>query len=65
MNIFENIFNMIMNVKEKANNNIKGTINIVLFCDYHNIVWFNDGVSVAKSKATITLDEKKSIISYV
>ena len=56
---------MIMNVKEKANNNIKGTINIVLFCDYHNIVWFNDGVSVAKSKATITLDEKKSIISYV
>jgi hypothetical protein len=59
MNVFENIFNMIMDVKEKIKNNIKATINIVLFYDYHDIVLFNDGVRVGKPKATFTLDKKK------
>jgi hypothetical protein len=33
-NVFENIFNMVMDMKGKTNDNIKVWMYIPLFCDY-------------------------------
>jgi len=58
-NMFEDIFNMVMDVKKKIKDNIKARMNIVLFCDHHIMELLNDGVCVAKPKDIFSLDKKK------
>jgi hypothetical protein len=59
-NMFEDIFNMVMDVKKKIKDNIKARMNIVLFCDHHIMELLNDGVCVAKPKDIFSLDKKKT-----
>jgi hypothetical protein len=42
-NVFENIFNTIIDIKGKTKDNIKARMNISLFYDHQNIELFNDG----------------------
>ena len=42
-NVFENIFNTIMDVKGKTNNNIKARLDIALFCNRKNMELVFDG----------------------
>jgi len=58
-NMFEDIFNIVMDVKKKIKDNIKARMNIVLFCDHHIMELLNDGVCVAKPKDIFSLDKKK------
>jgi hypothetical protein len=39
-NVFENIFNTVINVKEKTEDNIKAGMNIDLFCHCKNMELF-------------------------
>jgi hypothetical protein len=42
-NVFENIFNTIMDVKGKTKNNIKARLDIALFCNRKNMELVFDG----------------------
>jgi hypothetical protein len=42
-NVFENIFNTIMDVKGKKKNNIKARLDIALFCNRKNMELVFDG----------------------
>ena len=42
-NVFENIFNTIIDIKGKTKDNIKARMNIALFYGHQNIKLFNDG----------------------
>jgi len=42
-NVFENIFNTIIDIKGKTKDNIKARMNIALFYDHQNNELFNDG----------------------
>ena len=55
MNVFENIFNTVMDVKGKTNDNIKGRMDLALYCNSENIDFVNNGFCVAKPKAAFTL----------
>jgi len=57
-NMFENISNMVMNVKWKKKDNIKARMDIFSFF-YHrkNMELVYDGSQVAKSKASFVLDK--------
>ena len=46
-NVFENIFNTIMDVKGKTEDNIKARLDIALFCNRKNIelVFYGSGVA--------------------
>jgi len=54
--MFENIFNIVMDVKRKTKDNIKAKINIYLFCHHKNMRLVYDGSQVTKPKANFTLD---------
>jgi len=56
-NMFENIFNIVMDVKGKTKDNIKARLDLVLFCNRKNmeVVW--DGSRVAKPRASFVLDK--------
>jgi hypothetical protein len=56
-NIFENIFNMVMDVKGKTDENIKAKMNITLFCHHKNMELFYVGSRFAKSKANLALNK--------
>jgi len=56
-NVFENIFNMVMDVKEKTKDNIKARIDTTLFCHCKNMELIYIGLQVAKLKASFTLDK--------
>jgi hypothetical protein len=58
-NIFENVFNMIIEVKGKTKDTIKVRMNVTLFCDFKNMELLNDEVRVVKPKTTFALDKKK------
>jgi hypothetical protein len=55
--MFGNIFNTVMDVKEKIKDIIKTKMNISLFCHYKNMKLVYDRSQVAKSKASFTLDK--------
>lgn len=63
-NIFENVFNTIIEVKGKTKDNIKARMNVTLFCDFKNMELLNDDVRVAKPKTTFALDKKKHNFLY-
>ena len=62
-NVFENIFNMIMNMKGKANDNIKATIDIPLFCYCKNMKLVYDGSQVILSKLSLLRLRQECIIT--
>jgi hypothetical protein len=39
-NVFENIFNTVMDVKGKTKDNIKAGLDVALFCNRKNMEWF-------------------------
>jgi hypothetical protein len=56
-NLFDNIFNIIMNVKEKTKDNIKARMSLALNCNGENIELLNDELCVTKFKFTFVLDK--------
>jgi hypothetical protein len=63
-NMFENIFNTIIDVKWKIKNNIKTRMDISLFCQCKNIELVYDGSRVAKSIANFVLDKNVQLLVY-
>jgi hypothetical protein len=49
-NVFDNIFNTIMDVKEKTKDNIKARLDIALFCNRKNMELVFNGSRVAKPR---------------
>jgi hypothetical protein len=56
-NMFENIFNTVMDMKWKTKQNIKARLDLPLYCYYENMELINDGLCVVKSKAMFALDK--------
>jgi hypothetical protein len=56
-NMFENIFNTVMDVKGKTKDNIKATMDVVLFYNHTNMELFFDGSRVAKLRASFALEK--------
>jgi len=56
-NVFENIFNIIMDVKGKTRDNIKARLDIALFCNRKNMELVFDGSRVAKPRASFMLEK--------
>jgi hypothetical protein len=63
-NVFENIFNIVMDVKGKTNDNIKATMDISLFCNHKNMELVFDGSRVAKPKASFMLEKNAQLLLY-
>jgi hypothetical protein len=63
-NMFENIFNTVMDVKGKTKDNIKATLNLVLFCNHKNMKLVCDGSWVAKPKASFMLEKNTQLLVY-
>ena len=55
--MFENIFNMIIDVQRKTNDNIKARMDIALFCYHKNMELVYVGSRVSKPKVSFTLDK--------
>ena len=56
-NVFENIFNTIMDVKGKTKDNIKARLDVTLFFNRKNMELVCDGSRVAKSRASFVLEK--------
>jgi len=56
-NMFENIFNTVMNVKGKTKNNIKARLDIALYCNRKNMELVYDDSRVAKPRAGYVLEK--------
>jgi hypothetical protein len=56
-NVFENIFNTVMDVKGKTEDNIKARLDITLFCNRKNMELVFDGSRVAKRRASFVLEK--------
>ena len=56
-NVFENIFNIIMDMKGKTKDNIKARLDVALFCNRKNMELVCDGSRVAKPRASFVLDK--------
>jgi hypothetical protein len=63
-NMFKNIFNTVIDMKRKANDNIKERIDISFFCHYKNIKLVYDGSQVTKPKANLALDKNAQLLVY-
>jgi len=56
-NMFENIFNTVMNVKGKTKDNIKARLDVALFCNRQNMELVCDESRVAKPRASFVLEK--------
>jgi len=56
-NMFENIFNIVIDVKGKINDNIKARLDLALSCNRKNIELVCDGSQVAKPRASFMLEK--------
>jgi hypothetical protein len=56
-NVFENIFNTVMDVKGKTKDNIKARLDITLFCNHNNMELVCDGSWVATPRASFVLEK--------
>jgi len=54
-NMFESIFNTVMAVKGKVNNNIKAKLDIALLCNHKNMELVFNGSRVTKPRASFVL----------
>jgi len=62
--VFENIFNMVMDVKGKKKDNIKARMDIALFCHHKNKELVFYGSWVAKPKANFALENNPQLLVY-
>jgi hypothetical protein len=62
-NMFENIFNTLMDVKGKTKDNIKARMNICV-CQSKNIELVYDGSWVIKPKVNFALDKNAQLFVY-
>jgi hypothetical protein len=63
-NMFENIFNTIMDVKGKTKDNIKARLDVALFCNRKNMELVCDGSRVAKPRASFVLEKNTQLLVY-
>jgi threonine aldolase len=56
-NMFENIFNTMMNVEGKTKDNMKSIMDITLFCHHKNMELVYDGILIVKPKDSFVLDK--------
>jgi hypothetical protein len=63
-NVFENIFNIIMDVKGKTKDNIKARLDIALFCNRKNMKLVCDESRVAKPRASFVLEKNAQLLVY-
>jgi len=61
-NMFENIFNTVMDVKGKTKDNIKARLDVALFCNRQNIELVRDESRVAKPRASFVLEKNTTSI---
>jgi len=64
-NMFENIFNTVMDVKGKTKDNIKARLDLALFCNRKNMELVYDGSWVAKPRASFVLEKNAQLLVYV
>jgi hypothetical protein len=55
-NVFENIFNTVMDVKGKTKDNIKARLDLALFCNRKNMELVCDESRVTKPRASFVLE---------
>jgi hypothetical protein len=63
-NMFENIFNTIIDVKGKIKYNMKARMHISLFCHHKNMKLVYDRSHVAKPKANFALNKNAQLLVY-
>jgi len=63
-NVFENIFNTVMDVKGKTKDNIKARLDVALFCNRKNMKLVCDGSRVAKPRASFVLEKNTKLLVY-
>jgi len=63
-NMFENIFNTVMDVKGKTKDNIKARLDIVLYCNRKNMELVYNESQVAKPKASFVLEKNAQLLVY-
>jgi len=61
-NVFENIFNTVMDVKGKTKDNIKARLDVVVFCNRKNMELVCDGSRVAKPRASFVLEKNTQVL---
>jgi len=63
-NMFENIFNTVMDVKGKTNDNIKARLDIALYCNRKNMELVYDESWVTKPRASFVLEKNAQLLVY-
>jgi len=63
-NVFENIFNTVMDVKGKTKDNIKARLDVALFCKCKNMELVCDESRVAKPRASFVLEKNAQLLVY-
>jgi hypothetical protein len=63
-NMFENIFNTVMDVKGKTKDNIKARLDLALFYNRKNMELVCDGSRVAKLRASFMLEKNAQLLVY-
>jgi len=63
-NVFENIFNTIMDMKGKTKDNIKSRLDVALFYNHKNIELVCDGSRVAKPRASFVIEKNAQLLVY-
>jgi hypothetical protein len=61
-NVFENIFNTVMDVKGKTKDNIKARLDVALFCNRKNMELVCDRSRVAKPRASFVLEKNAQLL---
>ena len=63
-NVFENIFNTVMDVKKKIKDNIKSRMDVTFVFHHKNIGLVFDESRVAKPKASFALEKNAQLLVY-
>jgi hypothetical protein len=63
-NVFENIFNTVIDVKRKTKDNIKARLDVALFCNRKNMELVCDESRVAKPRASFVLEKNTQLLVY-
>jgi hypothetical protein len=63
-NVFENIFNTVMDVKGKTRDNIRARLDLVLFCNRKNMELVCNRSRVVKLRASFVLEKNTQLLVY-
>jgi hypothetical protein len=63
-NVFENIFNTVMDVKGKTEDNIKARLDLALFCNRKNMKLVCDRSRIVKPRASFVLEKNAHLLVY-